>query len=81
MKECASPTKLIVMTVGHSTRTSKEFIHLLKANQVRRTVTRLRHYPRTGNLLDEMAVVVAITSSLIELKSVLQKNNGKDRHQ
>jgi hypothetical protein len=43
MKECASPTKLIVMTVGHSTRTSKEFIQILKAHQVRRTVTLLMH--------------------------------------
>jgi len=35
MKECASPTPLIVMTIGHSTRPAKEFIHLLKAIHVR----------------------------------------------
>ena len=49
--ESASPTKLIVMTVGHSTRTSKEFIQLLKAHQVQRlvdvrTVPRSRHNPQ-----------------------------------
>ena len=51
MKESASPTKLIVMTIGHSTRTSKEFIQLLKAHQVQRlvdvrTVPRSRHNPQ-----------------------------------
>src|SRR5580698_6481634 len=51
MKECASPTKLIVMTIGHSTRTSKEFIQLLKAHRVQmlvdvRTVPRSRHNPQ-----------------------------------
>ena len=51
MKESASPTKLIVMTVGHSTRTSKELIQLLKAHQVQRlvdvrTVPRSRHNPQ-----------------------------------
>ena len=51
MKECASPTKLIVMTIGHSTHPIKEFIHLLKAHRVRRlvdvrTVPRSRHNPQ-----------------------------------
>src|SRR5665811_2226191 len=51
MKECASPTPLIVMTIGHSTRPVKEFIHLLKAHQVKRlvdvrTVPRSRHNPQ-----------------------------------
>jgi len=51
MKECASPTPLIVMTIGHSTRPAKEFIHLLKAHQVKRlvdvrTVPRSRHNPQ-----------------------------------
>jgi uncharacterized protein (DUF488 family) len=51
MKECASPTPLIVMTIGHSTRSAKEFIHILKAHQVRRlvdvrTVPRSRHNPQ-----------------------------------
>lgn len=51
MKEDTSPTKLIVMTVGHSTRTLKEFIRLLKAHQVQRlidvrTVPRSRHNPQ-----------------------------------
>ena len=51
MKESASPTKLIVMTIGPSTRTSKEFIQLLKAHQVQRlvdvrTVPRSRHNPQ-----------------------------------
>ena len=45
------PTKLIVMTIGHSTRTSQEFIQLLKAHQVQRlvdvrTVPRSRHNPQ-----------------------------------
>jgi len=51
MKERASPTKLIVLTIGHSTRTAKEFIQLLKAHQVQRlvdvrTVPRSRHNPQ-----------------------------------
>src|ERR1700686_2811682 len=51
MKECASPTPLIVMTIGHSTRSSKEFIQLLKAHRVQRlvdvrTVPRSRHNPQ-----------------------------------
>ena len=36
MKEYASPTPLIVMTIGHSTRSAKEFIHILKAHRVKR---------------------------------------------
>ena len=51
MKRDASPTKPIVMTIGHSTRPIKEFIHLLKAHQVQRlvdvrTVPRSRHNPQ-----------------------------------
>jgi uncharacterized protein (DUF488 family) len=51
MKESGSPTKLTVLTVGHSTRTSKEFIQLLKAHKVQRlvdvrTVPRSRHNPQ-----------------------------------
>jgi len=51
MKESASPTKLIVMTIGSSTRTSEEFIQLLKAHQAQRpvdvrTVSRSRHNPQ-----------------------------------
>ena len=44
-------TKLSIMTIGHSTRSVKEFIHLLKAHQVQRlvdirTVPRSRHNPQ-----------------------------------
>ena len=51
MNERASPTKLIIMTIGHSTRPVKEFIQLLKAHQVQRlvdvrTVPRSRHNPQ-----------------------------------
>ncbi len=51
MKECVSPRPLVVMTIGHSTRPAKEFIHLLKAHQVTRlvdvrTVPRSRHNPQ-----------------------------------
>jgi len=51
VNECASPTPVIIMTIGHSTRTAKEFIHLLKTNQVQRlvdvrTVPRSRHNPQ-----------------------------------
>jgi uncharacterized protein (DUF488 family) len=51
MKRGASTTKLIVMTIGHSTRPIKEFIHLLKAHEVKRlvdvrTVPRSRHNPQ-----------------------------------
>ena len=51
MKECASPTPPIVMTIGHSTRPVKELIRLLKAHQVKRlvdvrTVPRSRHNPQ-----------------------------------
>jgi uncharacterized protein (DUF488 family) len=48
MKDCASRTKLIVMTIGHSTRTSKEFIQLLKAHRVQRLVD-VRTVPRSGH--------------------------------
>jgi uncharacterized protein (DUF488 family) len=49
-KEGTSARKLIVMTIGHSTRPVKEFIRLLKAHQVQRlvdvrTVPRSRHNP------------------------------------
>jgi len=42
---------LLVMTIGHSTRSLKEFIHLLKSNGVRRlvdvrSVPRSRHNPQ-----------------------------------
>jgi len=51
MNKRASPTSLIVMTIGHSTRPVKEFIRLLKAHQVERlidvrTVPRSRHNPQ-----------------------------------
>ena len=51
MKDSPPPVPLIVMTIGHSTRTAKEFIHLLRAHQVRRlvdvrTVPRSRHNPQ-----------------------------------
>src|ERR1039457_2949027 len=51
MKRGASPTKPIVMTIGHSTRPIKEFIQLLKAHEVKRlvdvrTVPRSRHNPQ-----------------------------------
>jgi len=51
MKKCATPAPLIVMTIGHSTRPIKGFIHLLKAHQVQRlvdvrTVPRSRHNPQ-----------------------------------
>jgi uncharacterized protein (DUF488 family) len=44
-------TPLVVMTIGHSTRPVKEFIHLLKAHGVQRlvdvrTVPRSRHNPQ-----------------------------------
>jgi len=45
------PTKLSIMTIGHSTRSVKEFIRLLKAHKVQRlvdvrTVPRSRHNPQ-----------------------------------
>ncbi len=51
MKKGASTTKLIIMTIGHSTRPIKEFIHLLKAHGVKRvidvrTLPRSRHNPQ-----------------------------------
>src|ERR1700692_2123941 len=51
MKQGTSPSPLMVMTIGHSTRAAKEFIHLLKAHQVNRlvdvrTVPRSRHNPQ-----------------------------------
>ena len=51
MKRGAATTKLIVMTIGHSTRPIKEFIHLLKAHEVKRvvdvrSVPRSRHNPQ-----------------------------------
>jgi len=44
-------TPLIVFTIGHSTRTIEEFIHLLKAHGIRRvidvrTIPRSRHNPQ-----------------------------------
>ncbi len=49
-EESATPA-IIVFTVGHSTRSIDEFIHLLKANDIRRlvdirTVPRSRHNPQ-----------------------------------
>jgi len=51
MKLLASSVPLIVMTIGHSTHPIREFIHLLKAHQVKRlvdvrTVPRSRHNPQ-----------------------------------
>jgi hypothetical protein len=51
MKECAAPTPTIVMTIGHSTHSVKEFIRLLKAHGVQRlvdvrTVPSSRHNPQ-----------------------------------
>ena len=51
MKTRASPTPLIVMTIGHSTRPARELIHLLRAHKVKRlvdvrTVPRSRHNPQ-----------------------------------
>ncbi len=50
MNQGASPSPT-VMTIGHSTRTAREFIHLLKAHDVSRlvdvrTVPRSRHNPQ-----------------------------------
>jgi len=51
MKRGASSIPLVVMAIGHSTRRVKEFIHLLKAHEVKRlvdvrTVPRSRHNPQ-----------------------------------
>ena len=51
MKQHLSPIPLVIMTIGHSTRTVAEFIHLLRAHDVRRlvdvrTVPRSRHNPQ-----------------------------------
>jgi uncharacterized protein (DUF488 family) len=47
----STPPAIIVFTVGHSTRTIDEFIHLLKTNGIRRlidirTIPRSRHNPQ-----------------------------------
>jgi uncharacterized protein (DUF488 family) len=49
MGQSASP--LIIMTIGHSTRSAADFIHLLKSNGVKRlvdvrTIPRSRHNPQ-----------------------------------
>jgi uncharacterized protein (DUF488 family) len=51
MKDSASSASLIIMTIGHSTRTAKELIRLLKGHQVRRlvdvrSIPRSRHNPQ-----------------------------------
>jgi uncharacterized protein (DUF488 family) len=51
MKEGTSAKKLVIMTIGHSTRPVKDFIRLLKAHEVSRlvdvrTVPRSRHNPQ-----------------------------------
>ena len=51
MKDCASATPLIILTIGHSTHPVREFIHLLKAHRIKRlvdvrTVPRSRHNPQ-----------------------------------
>jgi len=51
MKEVRMSTATTIMSIGHSTRTSKEFIQLLKAHRVERlvdvrTVPRSRHNPQ-----------------------------------
>ena len=50
-KDFSSPIPPVVMTIGHSTRSAKEFIGLLKAHDVKRlvdvrTVPRSRHNPQ-----------------------------------
>jgi uncharacterized protein (DUF488 family) len=59
MKQRASPIPLVIMTIGHSTRPVVEFIHLLKAHDVRRlvdvrTVPRSLHNPQFNR--DQLAV-------------------------
>ena len=51
MEKRATPAPLVVLTIGHSTHPIREFIHLLKAHEVRRlvdvrSVPRSRHNPQ-----------------------------------
>ena len=51
MKHLKSSEPLVIMTIGHSTRPVAEFIHLLKAHDVKRlvdvrTIPRSRHNPQ-----------------------------------
>jgi uncharacterized protein (DUF488 family) len=51
MKQSTSSISLVIMTIGHSTRSAEEFIRLLKAHDVQRlvdvrTVPRSRHNPQ-----------------------------------
>ena len=51
MKQHASASPLVIMTIGHSTRPAVEFVHLLKAHGVERlvdvrTIPRSRHNPQ-----------------------------------
>jgi uncharacterized protein (DUF488 family) len=51
MKQGASARSLVVMTIGHSTRPAKEFIHLLQMHDVKRlvdvrSIPRWRHNPQ-----------------------------------
>jgi uncharacterized protein (DUF488 family) len=51
MKQHASASPLVIMTIGHSTRPAGEFVHLLKAHGVERlvdvrTIPRSRHNPQ-----------------------------------
>lgn len=51
MKQSVLEMPLVVLTIGHSTRTTEDFVHLLKAHGVERlvdvrTVARSRHNPQ-----------------------------------
>jgi uncharacterized protein (DUF488 family) len=73
MKQPASAVPLVVLTVGHSTRTAKDFIHLLKAHHVERlvdvrTVPRSRHNPQFNR--DQLST--AMHRSRIHYKYMLE---------
>jgi hypothetical protein len=69
MKEVRLSTPPTIMTIGHSTRTSKEFIQLLKAHRVERlvdvrAVPRSRHNPQFNRDRSTPASAAAIPNWL-----------------
>ena len=67
---------MIVMTIGHSTHTSKEFIQVLKAHRVQRlvdvrTVPRSRHNPQFNR--SELSRALHSSHQLAGVVEVLKK--------
>lgn len=62
MKQPISAMPLVVLTIGHSTRTAEEFIHLLKAHGVERLVD-VRTVPASAHMTAIRSCFASLTKS------------------